>query len=311
MSRFANLTIAQAMRVFEQALYSELAVVQDLGEAQAESRLALAWAMDIEYERLALALQHRVDARAEERLAMVLAGRANHEPLQYLLGEAGFMDLVLSVGPGVLIPRADTEVIAQCALDRLTKTVALRHLESVRLLEIGPGTGAISIFLLRRLAGLGISAHATAIDISPQAVGITRQNALRLGLHNIEVIEGDYLQVLTKAQNMEPFHLIVSNPPYIPAADMQGLAPEVRDHEPHLALLGSGVDGLGFYRDFAACFPRYKATAGADIVVEHGDGQSQDIEQIFVAAGYRLLERTTDLGQRLRALSFEAQEKNI
>jgi release factor glutamine methyltransferase len=313
MSRFANLTIAQAMRLFEQALYSELAVVQDIGEARAETRLALAWAMDIQFERLALTMQHRVDARGAERLEGVLAGRARREPLQYLLGEAGFMDLVLSVGPGVLIPRADTEVVAQCALDSIASKITIKSLASVRILEIGPGTGAICIFILRRLANLGITASATAIDISPQAVDATRKNALRLGLQNLEVIEGDYLEVLSRAGNkdLESFDLIVSNPPYIPSTDIEGLAPEVREHEPHLALCGSGSDGLGFYRDFASFFPRCRATAHADIVVEHGDGQSKDIEQIFVAAGYGLRERVSDLGQRLRALSFEAPEKNI
>ena len=164
-----------------------------------------------------------------EEYEAIIARRESREPMQYILGSTGFMGLEFHVEPGVLIPRPDTEILCKEALRRLAP--------GARVLDIGTGSGALSV----SIAKLGKDVSVTAVDISDTALGIAKGNAERNGA-NVRFVKSDCFAALEG----EMFDMIVSNPPYIDSQEMAELMPEVCQ-EPELALFG-GEDGLDFYR---------------------------------------------------------------
>ncbi|MGN0773930.1 MAG: peptide chain release factor N(5)-glutamine methyltransferase [Candidatus Ventricola sp.] len=173
---------------------------------------------------------HRaVDEPKRAAYEAMLARREAREPMQYILGETGFMGLTFHVAPGVLCPRPDTEILCEEALRRLPA--------GGRVLDIGTGSGALAV----SIAVLAPGSRVTAADISDTALAIAEGNARRNGA-DVRFVRSDCLDALAG----ERFDLIVSNPPYIDRQEMETLMPEVR-HEPALALCG-GEDGLDFYR---------------------------------------------------------------
>jgi release factor glutamine methyltransferase len=214
--------------------------------------------------------------------------RATREPIQYILGTQEFLGLEFRVTSDVLIPRLDTEVLVEVAAAHLRALAAKEadvggaprppHAKdsSLRVADIGTGSGAIAI----GVAHLVPAAEVVAVDVSPAALAIARLNAERLGVADrVEFRQGDLLAPLAG----ERFAAILSNPPYIPAADMPGLDPEVREFEPHLALT-SGGDGLEFYRRLAAGAPGLLEPGGL-LAVEVGIGQAKAVTALFKAAG--------------------------
>lgn len=192
--------------------------------------------------------------------------RAKREPLQYILGQTEFWSLPIAVSPAVLIPRPDTEVLVE---------EALRVAEGGRVLDVGTGSGAIAIALAHEWSG----AQVVALDISDEALKIAAANAGTNGVADrIRFVRGDLARLPEG-----PFDLIVSNPPYIPIVDLDGLMPEVRDFEPRCALDG-GVDGLDPYRALAAqaedCL-----VAGGWLLVEVGIDQASSVQALFADAG--------------------------
>lgn len=169
--------------------------------------------------------------------------RTAREPLQYILGETEFMGLTFHVEPGVLIPRADTEILVEKALEWMKP--------GARVLDIGTGSGAIAV----SLAKLGRQAQVTAVDVSDRALEIARQNAKRNGAA-VEFVKSDCFSALKGRK----YDMIVSNPPYISEDEMRGLMPEVT-REPELALFG-GADGLDFYRRISWEAPEYLNEGG-------------------------------------------------
>lgn len=173
---------------------------------------------------------HRALTEEQEKAFDALCDRrAAREPLQYILGETEFMGLTFHVEPGVLIPRADTEILVEKALKVMPP--------NARVLDIGTGSGAIAVSLAR----LGQAARVTAVDVSDKALEIARKNAENNGA-DVEFVKSDCFSALQGRK----YDMIVSNPPYISDEEMQTLMPEVRQ-EPELALFGGG-DGLDFYR---------------------------------------------------------------
>ena len=171
-------------------------------------------------------------AMPEEKLAAyeeMIARRAKREPMQYILGETGFMGLTFHVEPGVLCPRPDTEILCEEALRRLDP--------GARVLDIGTGSGALAV----SIAKLGRECSVTAVDVSDTALEIAEGNAERNNAQ-VRFVRSDCFAALEG----ETFDMIVSNPPYISSEEMAQLMPEVR-REPELALFG-GEDGLDFYR---------------------------------------------------------------
>ena len=199
--------------------------------------------------------------------------RAGHVPLAYVLGTREFMGLDFRVTRDTLIPRPDTELLVQCAVDFLRARTAEGR-DDLTLADIGTGTGAIALSVLHYTEGT----RADAVDISPAAAEVARENAERLGLaERIEVHVGD----LTAPLAGHSYDVILSNPPYIPTADISGLMPEVRSYEPHLALDG-GRDGLALYRRLATDAPALLRDGGM-FAVEVGIDEARDVAALMEA----------------------------
>lgn len=192
-------------------------------------------------------------------------------PVAQILGEKEFMGLTFKVTADTLVPRPDTEILVQAAVDRLR---AMAGEEPLRFADIGTGSGAICLSVLHYLAGT----VADTVDISPAARAVAEENAASLGLADrITFHTGDLLQPLSGIS----FAAILSNPPYIPEADIATLAPEVRLKEPHTALSG-GQDGLDFYRRLAKEAPAMLVPGGFT-AFEVGIHQAGDVADLLKA----------------------------
>jgi release factor glutamine methyltransferase len=191
--------------------------------------------------------------------------RLRREPAAYVLGRREFWSLPLLVSPDVLIPRPDTETLVSEAL----KVLELPGEKEFCFLEIGTGSGAVSIALAKELP----AAKGVATDLSPKALAVAEENALRCGVRDrIRFVQGDMFQPLGKG---DAFDLIVTNPPYIPQGDFPSLMPEVRDYEPRVALDG-GKDGLAFFRRALPAVSDYLRPGGW-FLAEMGAGQGPRI----------------------------------
>ncbi len=200
-----------------------------------------------------------------------VAKRARRMPAAYITGRREFMGLDFAVAPYVLIPRPDTEILVEAALERLAK-MAANGSHPLRFADIGTGTGAIALSVLKYAAP---DVEAAAVDISEAALAVARENAEALELAaRVRFYEGDLLAPLSPAA----YDAILSNPPYIPDADVERLAPEVRSYEPMTALKG-GADGMDFYARLVEAAPQY-LRAGGFLAVEAGIGQAQKIRAL-------------------------------
>lgn len=216
----------------------------------------------------------------------VLQRRLKHEPLAYIIGRKEFWSLEFEVGPGVLIPRPETETLIEQALAALPDRE-----RPYRVLDLGTGSGCLLVALLKEFP----NAFGRGIDCSEQAVGWARRNAGKDGLgRRCELIEGDW------AAAAGAFDLIVSNPPYIPSAEIAALPLDVRDYEPRKALDG-GPDGLAAYRTLAPLLKRHLEPNGVGLL-EIGAGQHHMVEQIMEAEGLRVTRITADLAGIPRCL---------
>lgn len=217
--------------------------------------------------------------------------RRRSEPVAYILGEREFFGLPLRVDPRVLIPRPDTEVLVETALRRTS------HIDLFgKALDVCTGSGCVALAFASRRPTWQVQAS----DLSEAAVEVARENALRLGLPLV-VRRGDLFDGLT-----ERFDLVTANPPYIAAEELPTLPPDVRDYEPHLALLG-GKDGLDFYRRLADEAPAYLASNGV-LAAEVGYGQAPAVARMLAAAGFRDVRIDRDYADIERVVSAVAPE---
>lgn len=197
----------------------------------------------------------------------MVARRGRREPLQHILGSQEFDGLEFIVTPSVLIPRHDTEL--------LVTTAAEKSPDCGSLLDVGTGSGCIAISLAKRLS----AATVTATDISPDALTVARQNA-RQHSAAVQFLLGSFYQPVAG----RCFDLIVSNPPYIPTADIERLQPEVKNHDPRSALDG-GADGLDAYRQLIKDGPEY-LNAGGWLLLEAGAGQGGELSRLLYERGF-------------------------
>jgi len=225
------------------------------------------------------------EAELAELRAMVRR-RANHEPLQYITGEAPFYKRTFRVTPAVLIPRPETELLAE---------EALRRAPSLRCLDIGTGSGCIGITIALERPETTV----TAIDISEEAIAVALHNAQHLGARNVDFHHVDLFDD-ARLQDLGTFDLIVANPPYIAANEVAELDPEVRSFEPHTALTDGG-DGYRFHRRLAQVLPML-CREGGNLFVELGYGQAPTVRRLFENAGYRNVTVLTDLDKIERIL---------
>ena len=211
----------------------------------------------------------------------LVARRARREPVAYILGEWGFRRLTLTVDARALIPRPETEVVVERALAHL------REHETPRVLDVGTGTGAIAL----AIADEHVGARVTAIDVSPDALALARENAARTGLE-IEL----HLHDLGAGLPGGPYELVVSNPPYVDPAEIETLMPDVRDYEPHLALVGRGATEAIARNALDVLSP------GGRLVLEVGDGQAAAASALLLELGYEDVRTTADLTGRERVV---------
>lgn len=253
------MTVAQALRSATAKLRARL----DKDVAPHEARLMVAHLLGTQPAGLAVRREERWSAENDDLLAQMIDRRLQGEPLQYLLGEWSFLGLSMLVRRGVLIPRADTEVVAERAIS------FLRERRSRRVLDLCCGAGCIGIAL-----AVYAEAQVVAADISAACCALAGENAARNGIH-LDIRQGDLFEPV---QSEERFDLMVFNPPYLSAAELTSLQAEVA-FEPRLALDG-GVDGLDFYRRIAAGFEQHLVDDGA-LLVEIGSTQAAAVRELL------------------------------
>jgi release factor glutamine methyltransferase len=208
------------------------------------------------------------------QMQQLVARRAAHEPLQYILGQQEFYGLPLRVTPDTLIPRPETEHLVEAVLE-----ASSRLRQPPRIVDVGTGTGAIALALAKNLP----KAKIYACDLSAATLEVAMENAERLGLSSrVEFRQSNLLVgYITAAADDDLFDAVVSNPPYVPAGDAAGMQPEVRDYEPHMALF-AGEDGLAIYRRLVV--EAYTVLRpGGLLAMEIGFGQRDHLATLLTA----------------------------
>jgi release factor glutamine methyltransferase len=280
-SAFAGLTLEAARRRLAALLRAEAIESPEL-----DARLLLGKAVGLDLTGLTKQGLRALTPAEATALAALADRRVAHEPVARILGEREFWGLRLQLSAATLVPRPDTETVVEAALD------AMSVLPPERIADLGTGSGA----LVLALASEWREARCFATDLDPDALATATANAERLGLaERIRFLQGHFADPLEGH-----FDLIVSNPPYIPSGDIPDLAPEVRDHDPRLALDG-GSDGLEAYRDLIPAAAR-KLTDQGVMVLEVGIGQAVPVAGLMRAAGLRTAPPRADLGGVSRAV---------
>ncbi|MES2020702.1 MAG: peptide chain release factor N(5)-glutamine methyltransferase [Pseudomonadota bacterium] len=245
-----------------------------------DAELLMAHALGVSRETLLL---QRLDSPTPHSFGPLLARRLAHEPIAYITGSRAFWTIELAVGPGVLVPRADSETLIEVAVEHFGKG------NPKTILDLGTGPGTLLLAALDQWPG----ATGLGVDAWPEALAYAERNRLALGLGARATLRrGDWAEGVT-----ETFDLILSNPPYI--GTQEHLPAEVRDHEPGAALF-AGSDGLDDYRRIAPQLPRLLAPGGAAIL-EIGATQAAAVTALLEAQGFAVALRH-DLGGRPRAL---------
>lgn len=252
--------------------------------------LLLAHLLDMPRMKLYLNFE-RVLAESElEKLREAVKRRGNREPLQHIIGATNFCGYEFVVNRHVLIPRPETELLAE----RAWKFLSMRNGQPATALDFGTGSGCLAVTLALKCR----TAQITALDISDEALAVARENAARQQvLNRIEFHLGDSFQALPLAKK---FDLVIANPPYIPSAEIDSLEVEVRDHDPRLALDG-GEDGLKYYQLLAEQSQNWLGKNGV-MMMEFGDGQAESIRKIFETQMWIVEAVERDYSQRERFL---------
>ena len=289
-----------------------------------QTELLLAHLLKLPRMKLYLNFERVLTTTETDALRELIKRRGQREPLQHITGSTSFCGFEIAVTGQALVPRPETELLAELGWEWLGKhpTSNIQHPTSnfqnaaPTALDFGTGTGCIAIALAAKCP----NAKIVALDISTDALTLAKENAARNQVaERIEFLLGDGFAALKNGWGERPrepvladdqrgspgvsphqFDLIVSNPPYIPSAEIATLDPEVRDFDPRLALDG-GTDGLDFYRRLAAEAKPFLKPDGK-IMVEFGDGQADDIKKIFEGEKWIVEAVKEDYSQRARIL---------
>ena len=218
----------------------------------------------------------------------LVARRAAREPLQHLTGRAAFRSLELAVGPGVFVPRPETEQVVQLAIDALRATAEPEPIA----VDLGSGSGAIALAMATEVP----HARVWAVENSPEAFPWTRRNVDEVGAENLELVFGDLATALPELDGRVA--VVISNPPYVPAGEIP-VDPEVHLHDPVAALYG-GPDGLDVVRVLSRRASELLHPGGV-LVIEHAETQSAPIASILAGDGWRAIAHHRDLTSRDRA----------
>ncbi len=257
-----------------------------IDNARFEARLLLAHAAGVTVEWLVARGGEVASPAVVEALRELTARRIGREPMAYIVGEREFWGLPFKVSPAVLVPRPDSETLIEAALALMPGRT-----EAWRFLDLGVGSGCLLLTLLREFP----NAHGVGMDASAAALAVAQANADALGVGpRVSLVGGDWRQPGWAARLGGPFDLLVSNPPYIETAAIEGLMPDVARFEPRLALEGGG-DGLAAYRAIA----REAAglvVPGGRVLIEAGEGQAPEISRLFSSVGFTVGAPWKDLG---------------
>jgi release factor glutamine methyltransferase len=249
--------------------------------AKLEASVLLAHALKVERSWLLAYPEAQAPAEADA----LLQRRLKREPLAYILGRREFYGRTFRVTPDVLIPRHETEGLVEAVLERGRR-------EGLKVLDLGTGSGAIAITIALERPDWAV----TAVDLSPAALAVARENAEALAAR-VDFVRSDAFEALIG----DAYDLIVSNPPYIDRDDQ--LPPEVRDHEPSLALFAD-ENGLAFYRRLAEGAADHLNDGGC-LLLELGAGQAEAVRATFEMRGWRQLETRRDLAGIERVIAFD------
>lgn len=252
---------------------------------QLEVRLILSKLMDVDKSYIYAFGDKEVSDHIVKEFLKLMEKRSKGYPIQYIVGHVEFMGLDFHVEEGVLVPRPDTEILVEYVLDYIKKKY---QEEKVRVLDLGIGSGAISL----SIANYASNALVFGVDIDDIPIKVSNINKDRLGLKNVEFKKGDMFQPLEE-DFKESFHIIASNPPYIPKDVILGLQTEVRDFEPRLALDG-GHDGLDFYRSITSRAKDFLVDNGL-LIYEIGYDQGIEVKNIMLNNGFKAVEILQDL----------------
>lgn len=259
---------------FKQAV--KLLTEAGIASARLDSEVLLQVALQCSKAELYLKLNEEMPCL--DKFFSLVEARQAHQPIAYITGEKEFMGLSFQVDKRVLIPRPETELLAEAVIAECKEAK-----QPIRILDLGTGSGALAVSLAKFLP----QARVTATDISPAALEVAKSNARRLGvLDRVNFRQGDLWLALAEAE--EPFNVIVSNPPYISGREMAGLDRDVLDYEPHLALEAK-ENGLEFYRLISERLEEFLIPGGL-IAFEAGWKQASEVAWLLILTD--LIEKT-------------------
>lgn len=284
------------------ALASTIARLTEAGVSSppADAQLLVAHALGVPRAELSrrVVLGDALTPAQADTLERLVDARADRVPLQHLTGTAGFRGIELSVGPGVFVPRPETELLAGLGVDVARRLVA-DGAEQVLVVDLCTGSGAVALAVADEVP----QARVVALELDPSAVAWARRNVERLALGDrVDVRAGD----VTRADEglladvVGRADVVLANPPYIPPG-MVPTEPEVRDHDPEVALYGGGTDGLEVPRAVVACAAALLRPGGV-LAMEHADVQGDSARALAAGAGWTDARTLTDLAGRPRTL---------
>lgn len=278
---------------------AEFLALRQVPDPHIDAGILLAYLLGCEKKELLIHPEKILSGGEVERFSRLVERRAAREPVQYITGEVEFRGLIFKVNRNVLIPRPETELLAEEAIRGLKERVVRGEMNSgdtilnseieygvpgkgkdMTILDLCTGGGCIAISIARELP----YSRVYAVDISEGALEVARENAERHGIEDrVIFLSGDLFEGIEPLGLEGEIDLIVSNPPYVSRKEMEGLPPEIRDYEPLHALDG-GKDGLDFYRRIIEEAPFYLARGGL-LIMEIGYGQSESVEKLLESEG--------------------------
>ena len=278
------------MRTYKELLEEGYQILNSAGieEARLDAWLLLEFAADIKRAWYYAHMDETAETAVAEQYRQLCEKRAQHIPLQHLTGQAYFMGYEFYVDDRALVPRQDTETLVEEAISHL------RELPAPKILDMCTGSGCILLSLLMELP----QASGTGADVSADALEVAKENTRRLGLEKraeliqSDLFSADYFEKNSRKKCME-YDMLISNPPYIRTADIDGLMDEVRLHDPRLALDGK-ADGLYFYEKITEQAGKYLKPGGW-LIYEIGCDQGKDVAEIMKKKGFIQIEVKKDL----------------
>lgn len=295
------MTMTQSIPEVKEVLRSAREQIEKAGIDRVDAELILAHVLGVERMQLhARTFELSVDQY--ELFEELIDTRISGTPTQYIIGEAPFRYLTFSVGPGVLIPRPETELLVDAAMVEIEKLKSAPHANSqaVSVVDLGAGSGAISISIAHEARQRALPVHVVAVEKSEPALEWLKKNVARHDV-DVRVIHSDVNDALINVK----CDIVVANPPYVPNSAL--LPSLVSENEPNIALFGGEENGLEVPRLFIAAATRLLKPSGI-LILEHFEDQSAALEQILLA-DYSDISHYTDLNQRPRWLTARRKER--